>query len=96
MIKSHSLLEGGALMPIGDYKRFNIALGIEMLTTTFSDENDVNPFIALVIKANTSFRKSLERLPTVCDPCLVLGVTQTSYLTLVTSENISISVMQES
>lgn len=63
MIKSHSLLEGGALMPIGDYKGFNIALVIEMLTTTFSDENDVNPFIALVVKANTSFRKSLERLP---------------------------------
>jgi len=50
-------------MPIGDYKGFNIALGIEMLTTMFSDENDVNPFIALVVKANTSFRKSLERLP---------------------------------
>ena len=63
MIKSRSLLEGGTLMPIGDYKGFNIALVIEMLTTTFSDENDVNPFIALVIKANTSVRKSLERLP---------------------------------
>ena len=56
-------------MPIGDYKGFNIALGIEMLTTMFSDENDVNPFIALVVKANTSFRKSLGRLPR--DYCLL-------------------------
>lgn len=57
------LLEGGALLPIGDYKGFNIALGIEMLTTMFSDENDVNPFIALVIKANANYKKVLERLP---------------------------------
>ncbi|MQL54348.1 Ldh family oxidoreductase [Acidianus ambivalens] len=57
------LLEGGALLPIGDYKGFNIALGIELFTTMFSDEEDVNPFIALVLRANENFKNVLLRLP---------------------------------
>ncbi|AWR93693.1 Ldh family oxidoreductase [Acidianus brierleyi] len=67
--KPEDLINGGSLLPIGGYKGFNLALAIEILTSLFSEDVDINPFFGIVIREDLignekKIEKIKERIPT--------------------------------
>ncbi|BCU71631.1 Ldh family oxidoreductase [Stygiolobus caldivivus] len=58
------LIKGGSLLPIGGYKGFNLALGIDLITSSFAEDTDVNPFFAVAFKnRGDAAKKVIPKLP---------------------------------